>query len=64
METAESQLRKGIEEKLTIRDDVKNKQLYFDAKNIRKCHLTKARYNKQPRDKALSKIEKKKRRIR
>lgn len=49
-----------LENKLTIKDDEKNKQFYFDAFIDGKRHKTMARYGKTPRDEALKKINKKK----
>ena len=57
MET-EAQLRKRIDERLEIHDD--GSKLFFDATIKGKHVVTMTRYGKQPRDKALAKIEQKK----
>ena len=49
-----------LENKLTIKDDTKNKQFYFDAFIDGKRHKTMARYGKTPKNKALTKINEKK----
>ena len=49
-----------LENKLTIKDDTKNKQLHFDTIIDGKRVKTMARYGKTPKDKALKKINKKK----
>lgn len=49
-----------LENKLTIKDDTKNKRWYFDSIIDGKRHHTEARYGKTPKDKALEKINKKK----
>ena len=49
-----------LENKLTIKDDTINKQFYFHAFIDGKRHVTKARYEKTPKDKALENINEKK----
>ena len=49
-----------LENKLTIKDDTKNKQFYFDAFIDGKRHKTMARYGKTPKIEALTKINEKK----
>ena len=52
-----------LEKKLTIKEDTKNKQFYFDTFIDGKRHKTKARYGKTPKNEALTKINKKKQEI-
>ena len=49
-----------LENKLTIKDDTKNKQFYFDAFIDGKRHKTMARYGKTSEEDALEKIKSKK----
>ena len=49
-----------LENKLTIKDDTKNKQFYFDAFIDGKRHKTMARYGKTSKEDALEKIKSKK----
>ena len=52
-----------LENKLTIKDDTKNKHFYFDAFIDGKRYETMARYGKTPKDKALENINEKKQKI-
>lgn len=49
-----------LENKLTIKDDIKNKQLFFDSIIDGKRYKTMARYGKKPKDEALERINNKK----
>ena len=49
-----------LENKLTIKDDMNNKQFYFDAFVDGKRYKTMARYGKTPKNEALTKINEKK----
>ena len=49
-----------LDNKLTIKDDIKNKQFYFDAFIDGKRHKAMARYGKTPKNEALTKINEKK----
>lgn len=51
-----------LENKLTIKDDEKNKQFYYDTTIDGKRHKTMARYGKTSKDKALQKIYERNRR--
>ena len=59
----ENQLRdrlgQKLGDKLKIKDDPMNKLLYYDAKIDGKCYKTMARYTKQSKEEAMSKITKK-----
>ena len=52
-----------LENKLTIKDDEKNKRWYFDSIIDGKRHKTMARYGKTSKDKALQKICEKKQKV-
>ena len=52
-------LRQKFGDKIKIKDDPMNKLLYYDVKIDGKRYATKARYNKQSKEEALTKITKK-----
>ncbi len=52
-----------LDKKFKIKDDIKNSYLYFDSTIDGHRYKTKARYNKEPKDKALEQINNKKQEI-
>ena len=52
-----------LEKTLVIKDDVVNNLLYYDGKVDGKRYKTKARYNKCPKEEAMSKITKKRQQL-
>ena len=52
-------LRQKLGDKIKIKDDPMNKLLYYDVKIDGKRYATKARYNEQSKEEALTKITKK-----
>ena len=49
-----------LDKKIAIKDDIKNKQVFFNTMINRKRLATKARYGKKPKDQALEQINNKK----